>query len=73
VTVQLAMKEATVNNTNACAMFVIFIYIITLVSPLCVCLSVCVLPNSSETVGRIDFIFGHDIDPIPGMVLIYFS
>ena len=38
-----------------------------------VCLCVCVLPNSSETVGRIDFIFGHDIDPIAGMVLIYFS
>ena len=49
------------------------IYIITLVSPLFVCLCVCVLPNSSETVGRIDFIFGHDIDPIPGMILIYFS
>ena len=38
-----------------------------------VCLSVCLLTNSSEALGRIDFILRGNIKLIPGSNLIFFS
>ena len=47
------------------------IYTIIAVGPLSVCVCVCLWPNSSETNGRINFIFGTHIKHTPGIVQIF--
>ena len=49
------------------------IYTIIAVGPLFVCLSVCVWPNSSDTNGRINFIFGTNVKHTPGIVQIFWG
>ena len=51
--------------------FYIGIYTIIAVGPLSVC--VCLWPNSSETNGRINIIFGTNIKNTPGIVQIFFG
>ena len=49
------------------------VYTIIAVGPLFVCVSVCLWPNSSETNGRINLIFGTNVKHTPGIVQIFFG